>query len=126
MVAGVRSATCWTPAAAYVRATTAGEVAKALVIVNQTGSRFAIRAAGHNPNPGFSNVDESGIVIDVSGLKSLHLAEDDTLQAGTGNTWGEVYAWLEKKGRSAMGGRESPVGISGFLLGGIFVTPTHT
>ncbi|KAF7532617.1 hypothetical protein G7054_g7835 [Neopestalotiopsis clavispora] len=112
------STTCWTPAAAYVRPTTAEEVAKALTIVSQSGCKFAIRSTGHNPNPGYSNVDESGIVIDLGGLTSLSLTEAGILQAGAGNTWGRVYAWLEERQRSATGGRESAVGISGFLLGG--------
>jgi FAD/FMN-containing dehydrogenase len=91
------------------------------MIINQNGCKFAIRATGHNPNPGYSNVDESGIVIDLGGLTSLTLAEDGTIHIGAGNTWGKVYAWLEERQRSAMGGRESAVGVSGFFLGGNFL-----
>ncbi|KAI4600955.1 hypothetical protein KJ359_013118 [Pestalotiopsis sp. 9143b] len=99
-------------------AKTTEEVAQVLAIVKQTGTKFAIRATGHNPNPGFSNVDGTGIVIDLGGLKSLSLTDEGILQAGAGITWGKVYAWLEERQLSATGGRESAVGISGFLLGG--------
>lgn len=113
-----RSSTCWTPAAAYVQPTTTEEVARVLAIVKQTGTKFAIRATGHNPNPGFSNIDGTGIVIDLGSLKSLSLTDQGILQAGAGNTWGEVYAWLEERQLSATGGREPAVGVGGFLLGG--------
>jgi FAD/FMN-containing dehydrogenase len=57
------SQTCWTPAAGYVQLSSAQEVAQALAIVQKTGSKFVIRTSGHNPNVGFSSVDEAGLFL---------------------------------------------------------------
>ena len=94
------------------------DVAKALAIVTKTGCKFAIRSGGHNQNSGIAGVDQSGIVIDLCGLKELSLGNDGVLSAGAGATWGEIYAFLEKRDRVAVGGRHNSVGVSGYILGG--------
>ncbi|KAM0334223.1 hypothetical protein ACHAQA_001245 [Verticillium albo-atrum] len=112
------SQTCWTPAAAYVQLTTPQEVTIAFEILRKTGSRFAVRTTGHNPNSGFSSTDEAGVVLDIRQLQSKSLDEDGIARVGAGNTWGEVFSWLEGHGLSAVGGRDNQVGLGGFLLGG--------
>ncbi|KAI1498610.1 hypothetical protein F5X99DRAFT_392817 [Biscogniauxia marginata] len=112
------SQTCWTPAAAYVQLNTAEEVADALAIIKTTRSKFAIRGTGYNPNPGFSSIDETGVVLDLSHLNSKPLDADNVLHAGAGCTWGEVHAFLEEKKRSVTGSRDESIGLGGFLLGG--------
>ncbi|KAI0171064.1 hypothetical protein BJ166DRAFT_211070 [Pestalotiopsis sp. NC0098] len=116
------SITSRNPATAYVHLTNADEVAKALFIVKETESRFAIRSGGHNANPGFSSVpsaDEAGVILDVSRLKSKRLdAESGTAHLGAGNNWLEIFTWLEEQKLSVIGSREGRVGLSGFLLGG--------
>lgn len=99
---------------------TAQEVAEALAIIKKTGSKFAIRTGGHTPNPGFSSVDETGVVIDLRRLNSISLDENNLLRAGAGSTWGQVYPFLEGKQLSATGGRDPAVGVAGFLLGGVY------
>ncbi|RYO74495.1 hypothetical protein DL764_010811 [Monosporascus ibericus] len=111
------SQTCWIPAAAYVQPSNAQEVAEALAIIQRTGSKFALRTTGHTPNPGFSSVDESGVVIDLRRLNSISLDGDGVLHAGAGSTWGQIYSFLEDKQLSATGGRDRAVGVTGFLLG---------
>lgn len=44
--------------------TTAADVSIALQLIRQNGSRFAIKAGGHNPNSGFSSVNR-GVLIDL-------------------------------------------------------------
>lgn len=100
---------------------TAQEVAEALTIIKKTGSKFAIRTSGHTPNPGFSSVDETGVVIDLRRLDAISLDENNLLRAGSGSTWGQVYPFLEGKQLSATGGRDPAVGVAGFLLGGVFL-----
>ncbi|KAL3264517.1 hypothetical protein ABHI18_000732 [Aspergillus niger] len=113
------SQTCWTSAAAYVYLSTVQELTKALAIVQETGTKFAVRTTGHNPNAGFSSAGEAAVVLDIRQLRSKELLSDQgTARFGSGNTWGEVYAWLEERGLSAIGGRDSQVGLGGFLLGG--------
>lgn len=113
------SQACWQPAAAYVQLASAADVSRALAIVAETQSRFAVRSTGHNPNPGFSSVGEGGVVLDIRPLQSKSLDYDGrTARCGAGCTWGEVYSWLEEQKRSAIGGRDPNVGLAGFLLGG--------
>ncbi|KJZ70865.1 hypothetical protein HIM_09730 [Hirsutella minnesotensis 3608] len=89
---------CWTPAAGYVSIKNVQELADALAIIN--------------------SADKAGIVLDIGQLHSKELRPDGTARVGSGNTWGEVYAWLEEQNRSAIGGRDPQVGLGGFLLGG--------
>ncbi|KHN93733.1 FAD-binding, type 2 [Metarhizium album ARSEF 1941] len=99
----------------------AEEVAKALLIVKGSGSKFAIRSAGHNANPGFSSVSTagSGIVLDLRGLKSKSLDnKTNVAHMGAGNNWSDAFTWLEAQNLSVIGSREGRVGLSGFLLGG--------
>ncbi|KAE8334942.1 hypothetical protein BDV24DRAFT_156451 [Aspergillus arachidicola] len=112
------SQTCWTPAAGYVYLSNVQELTEVLAIVKKTGSKFAIRKTGHNPNAGFSSAEETAIVLDIRQLQSKELTSDGVARVGSGNTWGEVYAWLEEQKLSAIGGRDQQVGLGGFLLGG--------
>ncbi|KAI0379083.1 hypothetical protein F5Y04DRAFT_290559 [Hypomontagnella monticulosa] len=113
------SQTCWESAAAYVQPVNTQEVAQALSIITKAGSKFAIRTTGHIPNPGFSSVGDTGVVIDLRKLQSLSLdKENGILRTGAGCTWGEVYSYLEENNLSAIGGRDVAVGVAGFLLGG--------
>ncbi|KAE8309104.1 6-hydroxy-D-nicotine oxidase [Aspergillus transmontanensis] len=96
--------TCWSPAAGYVYLSNVQELTEVLAIVKKTGSKFAIRTTGHNPNAGFSSADETAIVLDIRQLRSKELTSDGVARVGSGNTWGEVYAWLEEQKLSAIGG----------------------
>lgn len=94
------------------------EVRIALKIIASLQSKFAVRTVGHNANPGFSSVNESGVVIDLRELKSVALApERDVVSVGPGAMWGEVYDMLEKDELTVVGGRVSEVGVGGLLLG---------
>lgn len=115
------------PAVAYVCLNSAEEVAKAISIVRSTGSKFAIRSAGHNANPGFSSVgsSEAGVVLDLHGLNSKTLdKKTNIVRMGSGNIWSETFTWLEENGLSAIGAREGQVELSGFLLGGMLIPPS--
>jgi FAD/FMN-containing dehydrogenase len=97
----------------------AEEVKSALKIVKKTGCKFAMRTSGHNPNVGFSSVDESRVVFDLRGLNAKSLDADGVLHAGAGNRWGVIYQYLQEKGLSLIGSRDVQVGLGGFLTGGI-------
>lgn len=112
------SQSCWQSAAAYIQLKSAEDVSQALTIVKKTGTKFAVRSTGHNPNVGFSSVDGEGVVLDIRQLQSKELDAEGVARCGAGNTWGEVYSWLEEKNLSAIGGRDRQVGLAGFLLGG--------
>ncbi|KAJ5914076.1 6-hydroxy-D-nicotine oxidase [Penicillium tannophilum] len=112
------SQTCWTPAAGYVYLSSVQELTEALETVKKTGTKFTIRTTGHNPNIGFSSADETAVVLDIRQFQAKELGPDGVARVGSGNTWGEVYAWLEEQKLSAIGGRDQQVGLGGFLLGG--------
>lgn len=94
------------------------EVATALSIIRESGSKFSIRTSGHSPNAEFSNAGETGIVLDLLGLKAKSLDRDGILHAGAGNVWGDIYPFLEDQGLVAVGGREVEVGLGGFPTAG--------
>lgn len=88
-------------------------------IITFTGTVFAIRSGGHNPNHGFNGVSGIGVVLDLSRLNSIDLASDhQSVNVGPGARWGDVYAYLDPYNISAVGGRNPPVGVGGLLLGG--------
>lgn len=91
----------------------------ALKVVTFTGSKFAVRAGGHNPNAGFASVDGSGVLIDLVNLDALELSADqNSVRVGPGNRWGGVQNYLSANKLSAVGGRNKAVGVAGLLLGG--------
>ncbi|EFY94039.2 6-hydroxy-D-nicotine oxidase [Metarhizium robertsii ARSEF 23] len=92
-----------------------------LLIVKGSGSRFAIRSAGHNAKHGFSSVstEELGIVLDLRGPESKSLDRKTSIaRMGACNNWSEAFTWLEGQNLSVIGSREGRVGLSVFLLGG--------
>ncbi|KAL9067841.1 MAG: hypothetical protein Q9157_006682 [Trypethelium eluteriae] len=95
------------------------EVALSLKIITYTQSRFAIRSAGHNANPGFSSTGEEGVVLDLGALNTVELSsEREIVSLGPGATWEKVYEELEKYELTVVGGRVSGVGVGGLILGG--------
>lgn len=69
-------------------------------------------------NQGFSNV-KGGITVDLTRMKDIELSEDDEMvKVGAGCRWEEVYEVVEPRGLMVVGGRDSTVGVGGFLLGG--------
>lgn len=67
---------------------------------------------------GSSNID-GGFLIDLKALDQIEISPGDyTVKLGPGSTWINVYAALEPYNLTTAGGRISPVGVGGFLLGG--------
>ncbi|KAF8754790.1 fad binding protein [Rhizoctonia solani] len=90
----------------------------ALKILVEDDCEFAIRGGGHTPNPGWASTD-SGVLISLSGLTAIQVSQDkQSVVIGAGNRWGDVYAKIGEYDVTVTGGRISPVGVSGFLLGG--------
>ncbi|KAF5875551.1 putative fad binding domain protein [Botrytis fragariae] len=87
------------------------EVSSAMKIIRESDCHFAIKSGGHNMNQGFSNV-EGGITIDLVRMKNIEISEDEEIVK-----MGEVYEVVEPRGLMVVGGRDSTVGVGGFLLG---------
>jgi FAD/FMN-containing dehydrogenase len=78
---------------------------------------IAIRGGGHN-GPGLGSVDD-GLVIDLSGLKSIRVdPEARTVTIGGGCLLGEVDAATHGHGMATPGGIISTTGAGGLMLGG--------
>lgn len=80
---------------------------------------FAVRSAGHNPNPKASSVGAEGVLLDLSALNEIELSSDgSSVSVGPGATWDQVYKSLEVHSLTAVGGRVAGVGVGGLILGG--------
>ncbi|KAL2059793.1 hypothetical protein VTL71DRAFT_10177 [Oculimacula yallundae] len=104
--------------ACIVTPKSATQVAQAISIINQHSCIFAVKSGGHSSVRAASNAP-GGVTIDLSGIDDIDVGEDlNFARIGTGNRWAGVYQKLEKLNRTVAGGRNSDVGVGGFLLGG--------
>lgn len=80
-----------------------------------------MRGGGHMFIPSAANIGPEGVLISSTKLNTLSLSADlQTVSVGPGPRWGDVYVYLASTGTGKMvvGGRYSPVGVPGLLLGG--------
>ena len=111
--------TSWLPAKCIIRILNTVEVALALKIITHFSCPFAIRSGGHQANPGFGSIGESGILLDLGTLNSTELSSDHKVASlGPGARWGDVYEMLEQQKLNVVGGRIAEVGVGGLILGG--------
>ena len=103
--------------AAIVLAQDAGDVARLVSLVRETGVELAVRSGGHS-NAGHS-VTEGGIVLDLSRMKALNIdARQRSAWAETGLTAGEYTQAANAYGLATGFGDTGSVGIGGLTLGG--------
>lgn len=98
----------------------AEQVSFAVTTLNQYPSvDFALKCAGHNPNLGFSSVDE-GVLIAFrpNAQYAIPSADGSTIVLGAGAKWEDAYTALEPLGKAVVGGRLGDIGVSGFTIGG--------
>jgi len=97
--------------------TSAQEVSQALQVIKDYSCHFAIKSGGHGIFAGASNAHE-GITIDLHHLNGLQVSGDrSTTSVGTGRRWGDVYRELEPMDLTVVGGRDTQIGVGGFILG---------
>lgn len=99
---------------------TTEDVAFAVRTLNEYESvKFALKAGGHNPNPGFSSVDGGVLIAFRPNFKEVTPSADgESVEFGAGCKWEDVYGELQKTGRTVVGGRLGDVGSTGLVLGG--------
>ncbi|KAJ5745667.1 FAD-binding domain-containing protein [Penicillium odoratum] len=82
------------------------------------GVQFAVRGGGHTPYAGAANI-EKGVTLDLSLMNEVKLSEDHKIvDLGPGGRWKKVWETLDPYNLTVTGGRDSDVGVGGFLLGG--------
>ncbi len=93
------------------------DVVAAVNFGRENGLDIAIRCGGHN-GPGLGSVD-NGLVIDLSGLKTITVDPDArTATVGGGCLFGEIDAATHEHGMATPGGIISTTGGGGLILGG--------
>ncbi|KAF7539057.1 hypothetical protein G7054_g2487 [Neopestalotiopsis clavispora] len=84
------------------------ETVTAIQVIDSVKCPFGIRSGGHGTFAGSNNVND-GVTIDF---------ETNIVSIQPGARWGSVYNTTQPYGVSVAGGRQNPVGVGGFLLGG--------
>jgi FAD/FMN-containing dehydrogenase len=107
--------------ACTVEPSTSTEVAEILMMVKIYECHFAVLAGGTSPFRYASSAD-GGITINMSRMRWVDLNED-LLQVtvGAGALWGDVYRDLDPKNMSVTGTRNARNGVTGSILGGMFL-----
>ncbi|KAK2764690.1 FAD binding domain-containing protein [Colletotrichum kahawae] len=113
------SARSWLGPACIFAPMDANELSSGLRCIVEQEVQFSMRGGGHMPISNASSIDADGILISSLNMKTLTISEDkDTVAIGPGLRWSDVYAALDGTGVTVLGGRGSPIGVSGLLLGG--------
>ncbi|GKZ23472.1 hypothetical protein AbraCBS73388_009843 [Aspergillus brasiliensis] len=114
------SSACWDTPSCAILPGSDSEVSKTLKIVTFFGAKFSVRSGGHSPNPGWADIGQPGILIDLRRLNGIALSPDQSvLRVGPGARWGDVYQTLDNTKVTVIGGRIEDVGVGGLILGGI-------
>jgi FAD/FMN-containing dehydrogenase len=100
-----------------VKAASAADVARTVVFARDAGLELAVRGGSHSV-AGYGT-SEGGIVLDLSGMKGLHIDPERRLAwAQAGLTAGEYTAAAGAHGLATPFGDTGSVGLSGLTLGG--------
>ena len=111
----VNAAYCEVRPRLVVRCRSVSDVVSALTYAAATGDRIVPRGGGHC-FAGRSSTD--GIVLDLSGLDAISVADDGVATIGAGARLGQMYSALHAHGRTLPAGCGPTVGITGLTLGG--------
>ena len=85
-------------------------------LAREQGLILAVRGGGHGVSG--HGTCEGGVVLDLSGLKSVEVDPAAKIaRAGGGLTWGELDDATQRHGLAVTGGRISTTGIGGLTLG---------
>lgn len=94
------------------------EVSEALKLLTETWCNFAVKGGGHSRDPNFSN-SIGGVTIDLNRLSYVEIAPDAaSARVGGGAISAQIYAALQPRNLTYVGGRTGSVGFGGFATGG--------
>ncbi len=104
---------------AIARCTGTADIIEALNFVRESGLPLSIRAGGHNI--GGTSLCDDGVVIDLSGMKGIHLdLASETARVQPGVLLGDIDRETQAFGYVVPCGFVSQTGLSGLTLGGGF------
>ncbi|KAK4445757.1 hypothetical protein QBC34DRAFT_357681 [Podospora aff. communis PSN243] len=104
--------------ACFLTPNSTASVSTALGFLTANSIPFAVKAGGHTAFPG-SNIDSSGITIDLRLLNTITVSPDRrTVSVGPGNHWINITTVLDPLGLAVVGGRSADPGVGGLTLGG--------
>ncbi|KAK1726997.1 FAD binding domain-containing protein [Colletotrichum acutatum] len=113
------SARSWLRSACIFAPLDAQQISSGLKRIVDQQVEFAMRGGGHMPISNASSIDATGILISSRNMRTLQISDGrDTLTIGPGLRWSDVYTALDGTEVTVLGGRGSPIGVSGLLLGG--------
>ncbi|MGC5583135.1 FAD-binding oxidoreductase [Ornithinimicrobium sp. W1665] len=93
------------------------DVGRAVLFAREHALPVAVRGGGHNA--GGLGVWDDALVVDLSGLRGVHLDRTDgTVLVQGGATWGDVDHVTVPAGRAVPSGLVSTTGVGGLTLGG--------
>jgi len=103
--------------ALFAMCTKVSDVQLAIDVCRNTNLLVAIRGGGHNG--GGLGLCDGGMVIDLSGLKSITVdTKNNTVKVGGGCIWQEVDHATHEHGLAIPSGMISTTGVGGLTLGG--------
>ena len=94
----------------------AGEVAAAVRFADDNRLTLSVRSGGHSGSGHSTN--DGGLVIDLSLLDDIGVADDSLVTVGAGATWGAVADFLRPYDLAISSGDTRSVGVGGLTLGG--------
>jgi FAD/FMN-containing dehydrogenase len=95
----------------------AADIAAAVRLAREQSLEIAVRGGGHNV--GGRAVVDSGLMIDLSLMKYVHVdPAARTAHVGGGTLWGHFNRETQAQGLAATGGVVSTTGVAGLTLGG--------
>ncbi|KAE8370878.1 FAD-binding domain-containing protein [Aspergillus caelatus] len=104
-----------------VQPKTSSDVAKTVSIMRgflKQGVQVAVRGGGHTSFSGAANINH-GVTIDLGLLSKVDVSPDQkTVSIGPGARFFQVWQVLDPLKLSITGGRDSDVGVGGYMLGG--------
>ena len=103
--------------AVIVRPVGVADVMTAVNFARETGLVLSVRGGAHNVTG--SAVCDSGLMLDMSSMKSIRVdPEDRSVRAEAGCLWKELDHETQAFGLAVTGGQASDTGIAGLTLGG--------